>query len=624
MLRKLSPLVLGALLAALIAGVMQVSPAHLAQPLNRAYFALAPGDERREAVLLPSLWRETCPDCRMGWYEFTLVPPVGPREDMAIYLPGVGQNVALYLNGEFLGQAGEFREASGRHHAAPLLFEIAPALWRGTGNTLFVLVGADPPARGLMPVAWLGTLADLQGHHRMQSLLRQHVIRFLGIACLILGLVLALIWAKRPGERRYGWLALAALAWSATQLAYTVTAPPLDAARWEPLMSAATALAAAAMLGFAAELSRIGWRTRGAWALVLAPVAAMLTAVDPGGALERALGGGLQLLQTGAGLMLLVAGWRAAPGIRQWLLLPGAAMLVAGMADLAPLVSNPAFHYAPTSLLVMALVVVGCAWVLLLRFVQSLEVAELLNIDLDRLVRERTAALEAQFRRVQALEREQVLIRERERLMRDMHDGIGGHLVSTLALLEQNGETRVAVAEAVQGALHDLRLMIDSLDPVEGDLNAVLAMFRDRIEPRLRAAGVTLRWRVADLPQLAELGPSAVLSILRILQETVTNTLKHAGAREIIIEAAAGLATGEIVIRISDDGRGFDVNAARGGRGLGNLVHRATALGGRLTIDSGPEGTAIMLYLPADSGSAPATHHSSVGVTVTAMRNETP
>jgi signal transduction histidine kinase len=600
-------LALGALLAALPAMLLQLSPARIAQPLDRAHLSLAPGDERRESVTLPSPWRETCADCRMGWYEFTIVPPVAPTEDMAIYLPGVGQNVALYLNGEFLGQAGEFREASGRHHATPLLFRVAPALWRNSGNTLFVLVGADPPSRGLMPMAWLGGFAELQAHHRLQSVLRQHAIGFLGIACLILGLVLALIWAKRPAERRYGWLALTAVAWSASQLAYTVTAPPLDAGRWEPLMSTATALATAALLGFAAELSRI-WPHRGAaWALLLAPTAALITMVDPGGMLERGFGGGLQLVQAAAAILLLLAGSQAEPGMRRWLLLPGAALLVATAADIVPLVNDAAFHHAPASLLITALVVIGCAWILLLRFVQSLEVAELLNIDLDRLVKERTAALEAQFRRVQALEREQVLIRERERLMRDMHDGIGGHLVSTLAILERGGETRGAVAQAVQGALNDLRLMIDSLDPVEGDLNAVLAMFRDRIEPRLRAAGVTLRWQVGDLPQLAGLGPSAVLSILRILQETVTNTLKHAQAREITIDAdlVKEAADGEIRIRVADDGRGFDVCAARGGRGLGNLAHRAAALGGRLEIDSGPAGTAVSLLLPAAGHDAP-------------------
>lgn len=599
LLGKSLPLTLGVLLAGLLAGLLQLSPAQVAQPLDRAFLALAPGDERREPVLLPSLWREDCTDCRMGWYEFTLVPPVGPREDMAIYLPGVGQNIALYLNGEFIGQAGEFREGTGRYHAMPLLFPVAPALWRSGGNALFILVGADPPSRGLMPVAWLGDFTQLQTHHRIQSLLRQGAVRFLGIVCLILGLVLALIWVKRPAEHRYGWLALAAITWSTAQLAVTVLSPPLGVIRWEPLMSAATALASATLLVFAASLSCPPRDRSIAWVLTLAPLAALVTGLDPGGVSERAVAGVLHLSQGLTALLLLTAGWQAQPGLRRWLLLPGAVLLTAMAADVPSLATDPAFYHTPTSLLVTALVLVGCAWVLLLRFVQSLEMAELLNIDLDRLVRERTAALEAQFRKVQALEREQVLIRERERLMRDMHDGIGGHLVSTLAILEQRGQHRGAVADAIQGALHDLRLMIDSLDPVEGDLNAVLAMFRDRIEPRLRAAGVALRWQVADLPQLSDLGPSAVLSILRILQEAVTNTLKHAQAREIIVDAYAKGDDDEIVIRVSDDGCGFDSDVARGGRGLGNLAHRAEALGGRLDIASTSRGTNIALILPA-------------------------
>lgn len=68
----------------------------------------------------------------------------------------------------------------------------------------------------------------------------------------------------------------------------------------------------------------------------------------------------------------------------------------------------------------------------------------------------------------------------------------------------------------MQGALYDLWLMTDSLDTVEGDLKSVLALFCDSVEPRVRAAAVTLRWQVADLPKLAEeLGPSAALAIMR-------------------------------------------------------------------------------------------------------------
>jgi signal transduction histidine kinase len=185
--------------------------------------------------------------------------------------------------------------------------------------------------------------------------------------------------------------------------------------------------------------------------------------------------------------------------------------------------------------------------------------------------------------------------------MREMHDGLGSHLVSTLALLDADAPDRGAVAAAVRTALDDLRLMIDALVPLDGDLLGALALLRARLQPRLEAAGVRVHWRVGDVPAVPDLDATKVLEVLRILQEAVTNVLKHAGARTLILRATTenGAARG-VAVEVADDGRGFDPTATHG-RGLHHMRQRARAIGGVLEIDGGAAGTCVRLRLPLAS-----------------------
>lgn len=214
------------------------------------------------------------------------------------------------------------------------------------------------------------------------------------------------------------------------------------------------------------------------------------------------------------------------------------------------------------------------------------------------------AALQTQFERVRELDRRQVVADERERLMRDMHDGVGGHLVSVLAMIEGGRSEPAQLSQAVRDALDDMRLMIDSLEPVDDDLNAVLASFRDRLAPRLRAAQVQLHVDVALLPPVPGLTPARVLHILRMLQEAVGNALRHGRARTLWIEARAQ--PDGVHLSVRDDGIGFDPAQARPGRGLQNLRRRSEAVGARLQVDSRPgAGCRLAWVLPLSAPPAP-------------------
>ncbi len=234
------------------------------------------------------------------------------------------------------------------------------------------------------------------------------------------------------------------------------------------------------------------------------------------------------------------------------------------------------------------------------RYVRAIDQHEALSNSLAERLAQREAELNANHARLRELERDQALVGERQRLMHDMHDGLGSALLTTLAAVERGQLPQLAVAEALRNCVEDLRLVIDSLEPMEHNLVTLLATIRYRLGPRLEAAGLSLVWDVQDLPELPWLEAPGVLHLLRLLQEALTNALKHARATQISVSTLT-LADG-VEVRIEDNGLGFEpdgVNVGTRGRGLRSMVQRARRLGGELQLTSGPgQGTCLRLILP--------------------------
>lgn len=219
----------------------------------------------------------------------------------------------------------------------------------------------------------------------------------------------------------------------------------------------------------------------------------------------------------------------------------------------------------------------------------------------NRELEESLVSLKKKQAEVLALQKREVLSEERERIMRDMHDGIGGQLVSTLAMLEA-GETDINKIEAaLRAALDDLRLMIDSLDPLEEDqLTLALGMFRARILPRLEDCGLEVDWPVADLPGMDDLGPHKVLQVMRILQEAVTNVIKHAQASNLTFRArhVDNNSNNQTVIEVKDNGKGFSASDNQNGRGISNMHRRAESIGAEVELVDEGDGVTMKFVLP--------------------------
>lgn len=233
-------------------------------------------------------------------------------------------------------------------------------------------------------------------------------------------------------------------------------------------------------------------------------------------------------------------------------------------------------------------------FVVLRRYVGALRQSAEAHQRMEQRLREREAELEAYHAKLRGVERKQVLLQERQRLMQDMHDGLGSSLAAALRAVELGHQANLP--EVLRQCIEDLRLAIDSLEPVESDLLLLLAGLRYRLGARLQNAGIHLHWEVRDVPQLPWLDPRSALHILRILQEVLGNAVRHAHAAHVVL--ATGHDERGVLVSVQDDGVGFDAGHVRAGRGLGNIRQRAGAIGATVAWVPLARGTRFELRLP--------------------------
>ena len=195
-------------------------------------------------------------------------------------------------------------------------------------------------------------------------------------------------------------------------------------------------------------------------------------------------------------------------------------------------------------------------------------------------------------------------LKDRQRIMRDLHDGLGSQLSTAIAVLQKTvPETtpgRDAALRQVQAAMQNLRLTLDSMEPHEGDLPTILGMVRRRMLDLLDTSGIEVKWRMQAVPPLPHLEGRAALDLIHLVQEAITNVLKHAQARTLLVqvwqESDAG---GErVCLLLQDDGVGLAGSRQanpQGGLGLNNMRQRAERIGASLTFLDACPGLGIRL-----------------------------
>ncbi len=214
-------------------------------------------------------------------------------------------------------------------------------------------------------------------------------------------------------------------------------------------------------------------------------------------------------------------------------------------------------------------------------------------------------SLESIMNRREAEKREIESLKERERLSREIHDGIGGSFSSAIMLADMAIRDRDHAADErldrlkavlVEGFM-DLRNLIWTIEENEDSLGHLAVFIREKIGRAAEGADLKASVETSFTDETMKLPAAFRLNLLRIVQELTANVLKHAEASEIrlsLVQRDGGLA-----LRFSDDGRGFDASSSRRkGYGLRNIRKRCEELRGSVEFVSSSEGTAVEIFLP--------------------------
>lgn len=232
------------------------------------------------------------------------------------------------------------------------------------------------------------------------------------------------------------------------------------------------------------------------------------------------------------------------------------------------------------------------------RYLGAIDQVKEVNASLEHRLQIRETELLQIHRNQRETAHRLTLTNERQRMMQDMHDGMGSSLRTALLEVEKGQISSTMVADVLKACIDDLKLAIDAMEPVQADLLLLLATLRFRLGPRLENAGLTLRWEIQDVPALEWIDPRNALHILRILQEAFTNIIKHTQATEIRV--ATGVDKNHVVVTVTDNGQGFDIKQKQDGkgRGLSNQLRRAESIGAEIVWHSSDAGTCLTLRLP--------------------------
>jgi signal transduction histidine kinase len=204
------------------------------------------------------------------------------------------------------------------------------------------------------------------------------------------------------------------------------------------------------------------------------------------------------------------------------------------------------------------------------------------------------------------------VVRERERLARELHDSVTQSLYS-LTLLAEAGQRLIGagdrerveeylgrLGEIAQQALKEMRLLVHQLRPLVLKREGLVGALQERLDAVEKRAGIDARLLVEGTGVL----PAAVEDELyRIAQEALNNALKHAAAT--LVKVTVRAEAEDVSLLVEDNGRGFDLQSAGSGGGIGlvSIRERAEKLGGSLKVVSAPgNGTTVSVSLALGDG----------------------
>jgi signal transduction histidine kinase len=245
--------------------------------------------------------------------------------------------------------------------------------------------------------------------------------------------------------------------------------------------------------------------------------------------------------------------------------------------------------------------------------------AALLALWMRTIMRESTARkrlieqLEEAQEELAAVERQSGILQERQRMAQEIHDTLAQGFTSIVMQLEAAGQALPEGLTSVQSHIHkardiaraslaEARRLVLALRPESLEESTLPDALKREAERWTENTGIQTDFAVTGDP--VPLHPEAEVSLLRAMQEGLSNVHKHAQAREVSVTLS--FMADQVALDVQDDGQGFDLHnemssSDQGGGGFGLRVmrQRVGQIGGEVLIESSPEqGTTLVVQIP--------------------------
>jgi signal transduction histidine kinase len=521
-------------------------------------------------------------------------------EPLAIYTVSTRNQFSVFVNGKEINRnfstAGDQILSWYRPYLVPLP---AGALKPGTNEIVIRAFSEESVGIGQVIV---GPNPVMRDNYQTQFFWQITAPLTANFAMLVIGLLMLLLWLGRRQEIELLWLAVSTGLWFLRNSQYYLEEVPFDMVVFNSITVYATYFASVATAAFYFCFTKLPSRNRVIALLFLAgiPLSALHAANLASNLIfyipTTMLIFGVAL----SGLIDLKRNRNIEHGVLGAILM---IMPVASLYDMSVAGWHRGWNGNGFYLSVFGGFLYSLAFVISFgkRALDAFNALGQTNIVLEKRVAEARAELAASEAARQELVVAHALAGERGRLMQEMHDGIGSNLITALAVARQQKQP-MSTIKTLRRALADLKITVDSLEPVEGDLVALIGNLRHRMAGDLHDAGVVCRWEVQPCGVLPWLDAANALHVLRIFQEAIGNVLTHSGASEMRIgcfeQTQAGVAG--IAAYVADNGQGFDSGLIdSGAKGLASIRARAQSLHGALSIQSDADsGTVVTLWLP--------------------------
>lgn len=559
-----------------------------------------PQSTQWQSISLPDLWqaeRYTISD--NGWYQLRFNLQALPERPLAILFPKINMNIAVYINGQLLGDGGSFEEPMSRNWSKPLRFTIPAQIFK-QGENLIQIRLKSYAAYGQMSFVHLGPNDLINTAYNKLYFVQITITAVMLMGLFVLALLVFSFWLRRPQRSQYIWFLINIMGWSVLPINMLVTNIVVDVKIWEWFCHSSVALWVVAFTIFVHHFIEKPIAALHYLLVAYFFIQSVIIALTPLETIQGIVAVIYTinlLIGTYAILRLLFSLVMQRHRGTTPLAICSVILLGLSAHDWAV---QTGIYFADSDFpiylnyFIMPIFFLFIGWYLMDEFVRTLHQVEELNKNLENKINDAKAELEEKYKTIQRIKTEKLLFEERQRLSREIHDGVSGSLTNSLMLVDivlgkasedMDLKNKLKQLDSwLRSSLSDIRNLIFSLDSQDLSGLEIFHYITEKYRELLAELDIQLQVTI-DHNSVFSLSQTESLNLLKVLQEAMNNIIRHSQAS--IASFSVKECEDSIIFELQDNGKGFEMKEISGSHhGIENMSNRCAEINAVLEIRS--------------------------------------